>query len=472
MTGPLPDVELHAVLQSDGTGRLEVDGVSEALLPGTESEVRARIIARAVDRARAVGRPVLLLTQEPRGEVRLIVSPSGDAESPVDTEPMPQRRASFTSELRPPKHKRPAGVRRSESADPVASDGPSEPPAPPTAAPTAPRFDVAAAAPVSAPAPLPMPDVEPPDERADRPSFLGEHPPEEPPARGWRAVASRMGFAVAPSADELAERADALAVSRHWPRPRTIAVVNGKGGANKTPTTALLAAVFARFGGAGVLAWDNNETRGTLGWRTEQGPHDSTVHDLLPHAADLLGPAARMADLARYVHHQTADRYDVLRSDPRVLADQQRITRTQFDALHAVACKYYRLLFVDSGNDESADRWLQMVERADHLVIATTALGEHAEAGALLLEQLAERDARTAALASRATVVVSQSDPNLAHGDARAVAAQFRSLARAAVTIPYDDALHSGRIRYELLARPTRRAWLAAAAQVATALDA
>lgn len=36
-----------------------------------------------------------------------------------------------------------------------------------------------------------------------------------------------------------------------------------KGG--QTPTTVLLSAVFARYGGAGVVAWDANQTRGTLG---------------------------------------------------------------------------------------------------------------------------------------------------------------------------------------------------------------
>lgn len=53
-------------------------------------------------------------------------------------------------------------------------------------------------------------------------------------------------------------------------------MANGKGGAGKTPTTVLLSAVFARYGGAGVVAWDANQTRGTLGWRTEQGPHAAT----------------------------------------------------------------------------------------------------------------------------------------------------------------------------------------------------
>jgi MinD-like ATPase involved in chromosome partitioning or flagellar assembly len=306
--------------------------------------------------------------------------------------------------------------------------------------------------------------------RGDRQSFLDRGPEVAPPTRGWRAAANRLGFSVKPSADEIAERDDIAIVSRSWDGPRTIAVVNGKGGANKTPTTAMLAAVFARYGSAGVLAWDNNETRGTLGWRTEQGLHDATVHDLLPRAAELMMPSAEVSDLARYVHHQPIDRYDVLRSNPRVLANQQHLTRGDFDTLHKVMRKYYRLLILDSGNDESADRWQQMIQRADALVIATTALGEHAEAGALLLEQLAERDARTAALAAGATVIVSQSDPNLAHGDARAIAAQFRSIARAAMTIPFDDAMHSGRLRYDELARPTQRAWLAAAAAVAEGL--
>jgi MinD-like ATPase involved in chromosome partitioning or flagellar assembly len=351
------------------------------------------------------------------------------------------------------------------------------PPGPPTA-PTSivpPPFTVVEP-PAFAPEPVPdagsAPDVQDDDEsRPSRESFLAADDDHSPPTRGWRRTAASLGFRVQPSADERAERADSRSVSRHFPGPRTVAIVNGKGGANKTPTTALLAAVFARYGGAGVLAWDNNETRGTLGWRTEQGGHDATVHDLLPHTQALLAPAASASDLLRYVHHQREDKYDVLRSNPRVLADRQRLTRAEFDALHQVARKYYRLLFLDSGNDESAERWQQMIERADALVIATTALGEHAEAGALLLEQLAEGDPRSAGLAARATVVVSQSDPDLGHGDAREVAERFRRIARAAVTIPFDDALHSGRIRFSALAPRTQRAWLRAGAEVAEAID-
>ena len=303
-----------------------------------------------------------------------------------------------------------------------------------------------------------------------RASFLDLQPAAIPATKGFRGLLAGLGMRVAPSADELAERRDMRAVSQHWPGPRTVSVVNGKGGANKTPTTVMLAAVFARNGGGPVLAWDNNETRGTLGWRTEQGPHEATVMDLLPQTADLLSPSAQSALLARFVHHQIEDKFDVLRSKPDVLASEQKITAEDFDALHEVASKYFRLNIVDSGNDESAERWLRMIDHTHQLVIATTTVEEHAEAGALLLEALAARGGRYAELARNAVVIVSQSDRNGTDSQARRVADGFGQLARAAVTIPYDPALRKGQIRYDSLKPGARRAWLAAAAAVAEGL--
>ena len=208
--------------------------------------------------------------------------------------------------------------------------------------------------------------------------------------------------------------------------------MNGKGGAGKTPSTVLLSAVFARYGGAGVLAWDNNQTRGTLGWRTEQGPHESTLLELLPQVDRLLSTSAQSADLAHYVHHQTRDRFDVLRSKPMALAQEQRVEPEDVDAIHAVASKYYRLIFIDSGNDESDPMWRRMIDHADQLVVATTTRDDHAEAGALLLEALADRDERSARLASNAVVIVSQADPKATPADMQRVATGYRDLSREA----------------------------------------
>ncbi|MEC5199060.1 MinD-like ATPase involved in chromosome partitioning or flagellar assembly [Arthrobacter sp. PL16] len=306
--------------------------------------------------------------------------------------------------------------------------------------------------------------------RDGRKSFLSAGTAVVPAETGLRGVLTRLGLRLAPSPAEVAVRADVAAVSRHWPGPRTIAVVNGKGGANKTPTTVMLAAVFARNGGAPVLAWDNNETRGTLGWRTEQGPHEATVLDLLPQTGALLAPSAQSALLARYVHHQTADKFDVLRSKPDVLATQQKVTSEDFDALHEVASKYFRLNLIDSGNDETAERWLRMIHHTDQLVIATTTLEEHAEAGALLLEALRARGGRYGELSERAVVIVSQSDKNGTQSQAQSIADGFGDLARRAVTIPFDVALLKGRIRFSALRPTTQRAWLAAAAAVSEGL--
>jgi len=273
-----------------------------------------------------------------------------------------------------------------------------------------------------------------------------------------------------PSNAERLERSDQLAVSQNWPGPRTIVVVNGKGGSGKTPTTILLAAVFALYGGAGVLTWDNNQTRGTLGWRTRQGPHEATLLDLLPQTSRLLGTGAQSADLANYVHHQPKDRFDVLRSKPPMLAVDQRVGPKDVDAIHAVAAKYYRLILIDSGNDESDPMWLRMIDHADQVVVATTTRADHAEAGALLLEDLADRDDRSAKLAHNAVVVVSQADAKATRADVARVAGGYEDLAREVVTIPHDLAMVDGVLRHGALCPATQRAWLAAGAAVARGL--
>ena len=127
-------------------------------------------------------------------------------------------------------------------------------------------------------------------------------------------------------------------------------------------------------------------------------------------------------------------------------------------------------MFFDSGNDESAPRWLRMIDHTDQLVVATTALGESAESGALLLEALIERDEHSAELARNAVVVVLQSERNGTLAEAQRIADGFTSIARAAVTIPFDRALHGGALRYDAVSTATQNAWLAAGAAVAAGL--
>jgi MinD-like ATPase involved in chromosome partitioning or flagellar assembly len=302
---------------------------------------------------------------------------------------------------------------------------------------------------------------------APRRAFIEPTDIKAPAERGWRGALARRGITLPPSEAELADRAYRATVARQWSGPRTIAVVNGKGGAGKTPTTICLAAIFARYGGAGVLAWDNNQTRGTLGWRTEQGPHTATLLDLLPQTPNLLGTEAHGADLAPYVHHQTRDLYDVLRSKSIVLADEQRITPADVDAIWRVAAKYYRLIIMDSGNDESDPMWRRMIDHTDQLVTVTTTRADHAEAGALLVEALMQRDERSAQLARNSVTIITQADPKASEESIRRIREGYSSLSRAVVSIPYDPGMVEGTLLYDGLKPATQRAWLMAAATVA-----
>lgn len=465
---------VEATLNQDGTAEVSIGGTVHTVSAGSVDEARPQVVALIAQRAAQLGRPLRALTRDPEGEWSIIIH--GDGTVAED--------ARAAARPRPPAPAEPPAIARTEQSPPPApahelTVAPVEPPAPePVTQPVAtePAAETSghsrgwvrsAAEQAEELSHLSTPY---PTRRERRQSFLTQEQIEEPAAQGWRGLLTRAGLRLSPSEAERAERADIAAVSQHWPGPRTIAIVNSKGGAGKTPSTVLLAAVFARYGGAGVLTWDNNQTRGTLGWRTEQGPHDATLLELLPQVERLLSPSAQAADLARFVHHQTRDRFDVLRSKPTALAHEQRVEPEDVDAIHAVASKYYRLVFIDSGNDESDPMWLRMIDRTDQLVVATTTRDDHAEAGALLLEALSDRDERSAHLAEQAVVVVTQADSKAPPADVARVADGYRAIAREAVTVPFDPAMVDGLLRYGSLRPGTQRAWLAAAAAVARGL--
>ena len=315
-------------------------------------------------------------------------------------------------------------------------------------------------------------DPAPRTRREARESFLTQTKPQNQPAtKGWRGAMVRMGFRMAPSATEQHERDDVHAVSQHWPGPRTIAVVNGKGGVGKTPTTILLSAIFARYGGGGVLAWDNNQARSTMGWRTEQSSHDATILDLIPVASKMLATGAQSADLSHYVHHQTQDRFDVLRSKPQLLAEKQRFDTSDVDTIHAIASKFYRIIVIDSGNDESDPMWRRMITHTDQLVVATSGSLENGEAARLLLEELATTNTHGQRLADNAVIIASQSDANATQQALSGIVNDYLDpIARQAVGIPYDPAMVEGHLKYASLRPETQRAWLRAAAAVARGL--
>jgi hypothetical protein len=172
--------------------------------------------------------------------------------------------------------------------------------------------------------------------------------------------------------------------------------------------------------------------------------------------------------MAWFVHHQTADRFDVLRSTPTELRSDLRLGPVDVDRAWQVAAKFYRLIVIDSGNDESDAVWLRMIDHADQVVIPTTTRPEHAEAAALLVGSLRARDARSAALADKAVAVVLNADPR--HGDPSRITDGLRGLGLTATTVGFDQAMIDGPLDCDSLADRTQREWVRAAALVAERL--
>ncbi|WP_459269313.1 MinD/ParA family ATP-binding protein [Arthrobacter sp. TmT3-37] len=310
-----------------------------------------------------------------------------------------------------------------------------------------------------------------PTRRTSMPSFVDRPDTASPAQLGVRGLLNQFGLKLAPSRDELAQREDEKVVSQHWAGPRTITVLNPKGGAGKTPTVICLSAVFARLGGSGVLAWDNNNSLGSLGWRTFDAGHGATVVDLLGQTDYFMTADARAGDLASYVHHQPADQYDVLRSDDRSGAKKRHeVTGTEVHRLYAVAAKYYRLIVKDSGNTERGDNWEAMISHTDQVVIPVKSVDDAAEGASRILSALRSGDDHAQALADRAVVIILGCTP--AHGKAKLdkLADEFRPFVKAVATVPYDPSLVEGRIRYSAMLPRTRRAWLRAAALIAEEL--
>jgi cellulose biosynthesis protein BcsQ len=325
-------------------------------------------------------------------------------------------------------------------------------------------------APVTGPAATPEDD--PMTRQEARQSFLTQETLEEPAKQGFRGLLARMGIKVSPGEAERLHREWVHLVSQHHVGPRTIMIANGKGGAGKTLGTVCLATILARYSGAATVAWDNNQTRGTLGWSTEGARHDASVLDLLPDIDRLLGTDARSADLASYVHHQTRDRYDVLRSKPEVLADGQRFDAATVDRVHKVLTKFYRLVLIDSGNDETDPMWLAGLDRTDQLVVPTTTDDKWCESAALLLEQLVAAGDCYQELAENAVVIIGVETSDVKPQKVAEQVRRFKDagLGRDVLTIPYDAGLKARVINYDALQEPTKLAWLAAGAAVAKGL--
>lgn len=309
-----------------------------------------------------------------------------------------------------------------------------------------------------------------PDDGPNLQDFLADRPALAAPLAeaGWQGSVRRLSgnsLKLGPGRRERAHLDAVAAVQRRLDGPKTVVVVNPKGGAHKTTATLLLAATLGIQRGGYTLAWDNNETRGTMGWRAPLAGHTNTAVDLLQEVDRFADPVlGQIADLDRYVRYQGSTQFDVLASDEDA-AGAATIGSREFDRLHTALRRFYRIIMVDTGNNMRSSNWEAAVAAADELVIVSTVREDTVASAAWLLDGLRERGYQ-AKVRNAVTLLAApslQTDVQL-HDRARD---HFATLTREVLDVPFDRSLVSGGpLNYQALQPATREAWLRAAAAV------
>lgn len=384
----------------------------------------------------------------------------------------------------------PAASAPAPTPSPTPASSPAATPVPPQLGPR-PTAPPPSAVPVVRPAPPPPPVLRPATDVSGQLStpeaepevrrfmtasdFLDRRAGEEdlgPATWGWRGGIRRMTGGLIKPRMGPAERQyvnDRATIQRDFEGPRTIAFINPKGGAAKT--TGVLAAgyTFGTVRGGGVIAWDNNETRGTLGIRGTRSSHRNTTRELL----DDLGRfkdvyQSRIGDLGAFVRSQGDAHFDVLASDERPDVTGQ-IHADDFNAIHSLLERFYRIILIDTGNNMRAENWLAAADAADLLVVTSTVREDTGYSGLWMLDAL--QDAGYQNLKYKTITVLSDPSAQVDDKLAADLVEVYQQRTRGVFRVPYDPALVAGSVLpYGQLSEDTRRSWLHACAAMAAAL--
>ena len=287
--------------------------------------------------------------------------------------------------------------------------------------------------------------------------------------RGWlrRWTGGVVSLPMGPA--ELQHARDRHSIQRDFQGPRTIVFLNPKGGAAKTTSVLVAGYTFGTVRGGGVVAWDNNETRGTLGIRGHRSGHTNTTRELLEDLERFNDVhQARIGDLGSFVRSQGDAHFDVLASDERPDVTGT-IRASDFTAVHALLERFYRLVLVDTGNNMRAENWLAAAEAADLLVVTTTVREDTGYSGLWMLDAL--QDAGYQDLKHRTITILSEPSSHVDEQLARDLVDVYEQRTKAVFRVPYDPGLVSGSVvPYDRLTRRTRLAWMRACAAMSAQL--
>lgn len=487
-----------------GQGTITIGPDSHDTTTGDLTSTRNRALEFATQYATAQGRPVIGTAYENQTPYRLSVSETGEV-APVET-------AQPVTVIDPEPAVEPTIQRRVHAAQ--------------APAPAAPPAWEQAATPASAPSPLPAPSPEPATavelviEDTD-PEWIAVK--EQPAEQGFRGTLNGLGLKLAPTNEEVAarraayvatkaqreeaerieaeqarltaerdaeqqtrraarakeradkERTQRRAIQTNFQGTRTVLVANPKGGSRKTTSTYLLAATMGIIRGGSVIAWDANETMGTLGRRSQQDLHTRTVVDLLEEAAPSFTSieGSRLGRLDAFVRPQGDAHFDVLASDEDATR-QDLVDGDGFGTIHEILSRFYRMVFVDTGNNIRVSHFLSAIDAADQLVIPVAASRDSVYGAEELMRAL--EASGHGDMVEHAVVLIHDLKPRDAASKAyadvlRDIAATFEGKVAAIVPVPFDAALENGdEIAHEALSPATREAYTEAAAAIASSL--
>ena len=153
---------------------------------------------------------------------------------------------------------------------------------------------------------------------------------------------------------------------------KVIAFANPKGGVHKTTATVLAAATIGGVRGRGVLAWDDNELRGTLGLRAGSARHARTIRHLVNDLDDIVSyHGDELLDrLDDYLRHASDGSYDVLAGEENPRFGRQLDPYTVRRVLELLR-RTDEVICVDTGNNVESSNWQTILQMADQLVITT-----------------------------------------------------------------------------------------------------
>ncbi|WP_018251661.1 AAA family ATPase [Salinispora mooreana] len=289
------------------------------------------------------------------------------------------------------------------------------------------------------------------------PAYRSEPAHQPAVGRGYARVEWRQ-----PAATSGSERA-ATVLRGELGGPRVLAFANPKGGVHKTTATVLAAATVGSVRGRGVLAWDDNELRGTLGLRAGSARHARTIRHLIGDLAHIEIKEGRelLDQLDDYLRHASDGSYDVLAGEesPRFA---QRLDQFTVRRVLELLRRTHDVICVDTGNNVESPNWRTVMQAADQLVVTTVPREDAAFSADWMLDLLAE--VGMGELADNAVTLISCPTPGRSALRAD-LERHFATRTRAVTVVPYDPILESGSsIEYHQLQPATREAWLSAAA--------